>query len=59
MQKQDHSAKVKSVELFWIILRIMTIKDNEKRDIHSISLNDIGDSIKFFGVLLKTFNVEK
>ena len=37
----------------------MTIKDNEKRDIHSISLNDIGDSIKFFGVLLKPCNVEK
>ena len=51
MQKQDHSVKVKSVESFWIILRIMTIKNNEKRDIHSISLNDIGDSIKFFGFI--------
>ena len=35
------------------------IIEDGKRDIHSISLNDIGDSIKFFGVLLKSFNVEK
>ena len=38
MQNQDHCVRVKRVESFWIILRIMTIKDNEKRDIHSTTL---------------------
>ena len=38
---------------------IKKLLKTEKRDIRSINLNDVGDSIKFFGVLLKPFNVEK
>ena len=31
--------------------------EDDKRDIHSISLNDVEDSIKFFGILLKPFKM--
>jgi hypothetical protein len=51
--------RVKSAESFWMIIRILTIKDNEKREIYSLNLNDIEDTIKFYGILLKPFDVER